>query len=213
MFIIKQPPVFIGRLFFYGINLLCLIETEKEMVRSVKVILVFCLVFLQGIYVHAFEHPVDKKKVNRLNSSAFLNQKNFYSTAIGIRGGYSSGITIKHFVKEDAAVEGIVSLRKNHVSILGLYEKHKYNALSVANLSWEYGLGGHAILFNDINDDRKNNDVFRNDIALGIVAVFGLEYVFGEIPFTLGIDVLPYFDFVGSRNSFLDGSIAFRYVF
>lgn len=45
-----------------------------------------------------------------------------YNTGIGLRAGYSNGLTIKHFIGERNAVEGIISSRWQGFNITGLYE-------------------------------------------------------------------------------------------
>lgn len=60
-----------------------------------------------------------------------------YTTGLGLRGGYTSGISIKHFVRSNAALEGILGTRWEGFSLTGLYEWHKPNALGVRQLTWE----------------------------------------------------------------------------
>lgn len=149
-----------------------------------------------------------------------------YTTAIGIRGGYTSGITLKHFVNSQAAVELIVGAsRWRGTSITGIYEWHKKNALEVPELSWVYGVGARLGFY----DGRYYYDGYRgpcNDprnpkcpaywddrafAAIGIVGIGGLEYKFKDAPLTIGIDLIPYFYFQHYRGNFIDGSLALRY--
>ena len=52
-----------------------------------------------------------------------------YNTGIGLRGGLSDGLTIKHFIEEKAAIEGILGSRWKGISITGLYEIHNQASL------------------------------------------------------------------------------------
>lgn len=149
-----------------------------------------------------------------------------YTTAIGIRGGYTSGLTLKHFVNNKAAVEIIVGAsRWRGTSLTGIYEWHKKNAFEVPELSWVYGLGAR-IGFYDGRDyydgyNGKCNDPRnpkcpsywgdRSFAAIGVVGIGGLEYKFKDAPVTIGVDLIPYFYFQHYRGNFIDGSIAIRY--
>ncbi len=149
-----------------------------------------------------------------------------YTTAIGVRGGYTSGITLKHFVNSKAALELILGAsRWRGTSITGIYEWHKKNALEVPELSWVYGLGARLGFY----DGRYYYDGYRgpcNDpsnpkcpnywgdrtfAAIGIVGIGGLEYKFKDAPLTIGIDLIPYFYLQHYRGNFLDGSFSLRY--
>ena len=139
-----------------------------------------------------------------------------YSTGIGLRGGWASGITIKHFISSNVALEGIIGTRWRGFNFTGLYELHKRNALGIARLSWEYGLGGRVGFYDgkyyrEWKDKKYYND--RSYTVVSVVGLLGLEYKFGEIPFTLGVDIMPYFDFIGRGDGFIDGSVSFRYIF
>ncbi len=138
-----------------------------------------------------------------------------YTTSIGVRGGFNSGISVKHFISSNSALEGIVGFRYHGINLTGLYELHKRNALGVSRLSWEYGVGASIGTYNGRNYSSWGNTRFddRNYTVVSIVGIIGLEYYFNEIPFTIGIDIMPYFDFIGNGNGFIDGNLAFRYVF
>ncbi|MFO7875535.1 MAG: hypothetical protein R6U55_03000, partial [Desulfovermiculus sp.] len=61
-----------------------------------------------------------------------------YNTGIGLRGGFANGLTIKHFVGEKAAFEGIVSTRWKGFQLTGLYEIHNV-AFQTERLKWYFG--------------------------------------------------------------------------
>jgi len=66
---------------------------------------------------------------------AFLNgNTQDYKTGIGLRGGFASGITIKHFVSSKAAFEAIIASRWRGLEVTGLYEIHG----RVINPSWVF---------------------------------------------------------------------------
>lgn len=140
-----------------------------------------------------------------------------YTTSVGIRGGFTSGISLKHFITSTAALEGIVGTRFNGLSITGLYEIHKANALQVPNLTWEYGIGGRLGYYYGRNYYRGRPHGWdgRYLTAVGVVGIIGLEYRLDEIPFTVSLDLMPniylnHWDY-GFRN-FIDASFSLRYI-
>lgn len=104
-----------------------------------------------------------------------------YNTAIGVRLGpntaaISPGFTIKHFLNENSAVEGIVGIN-NGLGLCALYEWH-HPIESVANLQWFIGAGGYA--------------AFRSETTfIGAAGIVGLDYKFDEIPLNLSLDWKP----------------------
>jgi hypothetical protein len=104
-----------------------------------------------------------------------------YKTAVGIRLGPNSaaiapGFTVKHFLNEKHAVEGIIGF-KDGVGICGLYEwYHPVN--SVEHMQWFIGAGGYA--------------AYRTKTAyIGGAGIVGLDYKFPEIPLNISIDWKP----------------------
>jgi hypothetical protein len=66
-----------------------------------------------------------------------------HGTGIGVRGGLSNGLTVKHFIGEKTAIEGLLASRWGGLNITGLYEIHNAAAFDVSRLNWYYGLGAH----------------------------------------------------------------------
>ena len=173
---------------------------------------------------------------NRNNSSRNSGQRSSnssgsaagaYTTGIGIRfGGWESGLTVKHFIKKTAAIEGILSTGWHYrgTRITGLYEIQK-SINGAGGLSWFYGVGGHLGFYNEsywYKGDCKNGQYeyqgrwYNCDgtrTTLGIDGIIGLEYFFGEIPFTIGIDIKPSIDLIGWGSRFGDSAFTARYVF
>lgn len=137
-----------------------------------------------------------------------------YSTGIGLRGGIASGLTIKHFIKSDAAIEGIISSSFKHrgTVITVLYEKHA-QAFNTRGLQWYYGLGGHVGFHDGHNYYHKGHEHYNDHVvALGVDGVLGLEYYIRDIPFTIGADIKPYIN-IPSGGGYWDSALHVRYVF
>jgi len=141
---------------------------------------------------------------------AFSNAQD-YNTGIGLRGGLSNGLTIKHFLGEKTAIEGILSSRWKGFNITGLYEIHK-QAFDTERLNWYYGVGGHVGFWNGNDVDWVNdNDDYT---VIGIDGILGLEYNFKEIPINLSVDWKPAMNIIGYSGFWGDGgALSIRYIF
>jgi len=130
-----------------------------------------------------------------------------YETGIGLRGGFSSGFTLKHFVSKKSAFEGIIAMNAGSsrgFDLVGLYELHNL-AFDVEHLNWYYGFGAHIGTFNDNNDSGTN---------LGIDGILGIEYNFSEAPINIGLDWKPVFNVFGNTGLHPDGgALSVRYIF
>lgn len=134
-----------------------------------------------------------------------------YTTGIGLRGGFGTGITIKHFLNGKAAVEGIFDSRWHGVSVTGLYEIHN-RAFDTDRLNWYYGVGGHLGFWDGKYYRDYNNNL--NYTIIGVDGILGLEYNFKDIPFNISIDWKPAINLTGSSGFYGDGgAISLRYIF
>ena len=91
-----------------------------------------------------------------------------YKTGIGARVGFFNGLTVKHFVNRNNAVEGILNFRWDGVIITGLYEWQ----YQLPNASFEYylGVGGHIGIFDDYewDDDDDASTIVGLDLIIGL---------------------------------------------
>lgn len=140
-----------------------------------------------------------------------------YKTGVGLRAGWSNGLTVKHFMKQGVAIEGILTTRWRGFLVTGLFEKH--GRLKVNELQWFVGLGGHIGFWNEgWRKGSKNHPWFDNDkdtyTAIGLDAIIGLEYAFKEIPFSLSLDWKPVINLSGGNGFWGDeAAISIRYTF
>ncbi len=140
-----------------------------------------------------------------------LSSAQEYNTGIGLRGGLSQGLTLKHFVRSKAALEGILSTRWSGFVITGLYEVHNI-AFDVDRLRWFYGGGGHIGFWNGNNVTW--GDAGSSYTVIGIDGILGIEYSFSEAPINIGIDWKPAINLVGYTGFWADGgAISIRYIF
>jgi hypothetical protein len=152
-----------------------------------------------------------------------------YKTGIGLRFGAEGGFTIKHFINDGRALEGLVSRGWGYggFRITGLYEIQKPFP-DVAGLDWFFGAGAHVGFYDgryygyygyynggyyDKHGNWHPNGYHDYYTSIGIDLILGLEYQIPDIPLTVGIDIKPYIDLFGRTDHFADGALSLRYIF
>lgn len=128
-----------------------------------------------------------------------------YNNAIGIKF-YPTGITFKHFLSDNKAIEGIGYFYKYGTRITGLYEI--YNPIEALDgLQWYYGFGAHVGFI-----DSK----YGGSTALGLDGVIGLDYKVAELPIDLSLDFQPSLElgsFYGDNRLQGWGGLGIRFTF
>lgn len=127
-----------------------------------------------------------------------------YKTALGVKLLDGAGITLKHFINERDALEGIGFFWSQGTRITGLYELH-YDINGAPGLKWYVGPGAHLGFYNT----RYGNGSFA-----GIDGVLGLDYKINNAPINLSLDWQPSFEF-GTGRGFTGswGGLGVRYTF
>lgn len=134
-----------------------------------------------------------------------------YDQALGLRGGYSGGITYKNTLGGHRAFEGILSTRYRGVKFTGLYQIHK-PAFRTKNFHWYYGAGAHVGFYDNRYYFGPDGEVYRGPVtSVGIDGILGLEYQIPEIPFLVSIDVKPFWDIIYPGPSYWDAGLSLRY--
>ncbi|HLT08606.1 MAG TPA: hypothetical protein VK014_13835 [Cyclobacteriaceae bacterium] len=116
-----------------------------------------------------------------------------YQTGVGLRLGVSNGLSVKHFVSDRAAVEGLLHTRWRGLMITGLYEVHQ-DIQDAPGLRWFYGGGAHIGTWNGKRghpDWRHNHNGYT---VFGIDGIIGLDYTFASAPINLSLDYKPAFN-------------------
>ncbi len=134
-----------------------------------------------------------------------------YNTGIGLRLGFFSGVSVKHFVGANTALEGILSSRWRGFNITGLYEWHLYDVFDADRLNFYYGFGAHLGFW---NGDYVSWGYRTSYTVLGIDGILGLEYNFEDAPINLSLDWKPAFNIIGNSEFWGDGgALSVRYIF
>ena len=148
--------------------------------------------------------------ITALCVNAQMNEGSDYKTALGVKV-YPGAITLKHFIANNRAVEGLGYISSDGFRLTGLYELH-YDITSVQGLKWYVGGGGHVGVW---SDTWKTRYPTRNDgLAIGVDGVLGLDYKITGAPLNLSFDWQPSFNLIG-HNYFEGGwgGIGIRYTF
>lgn len=118
------------------------------------------------------------------------NLTHSYTTALGVKvWGDGGGISLKHFVSENHALEGIGYFWNGGTRITGLYE-FNFDIDGAPGLKWYIGPGAHIGFYNQ----PYNNDT-KTGTFVGIDGVLGLDYKFNKAPINMSLDWQPSIEF------------------
>lgn len=133
-----------------------------------------------------------------------------YKTGIGFRGGSQSGLTVKHFMSEKSAFEGLVATRWGGFYLTGLYEVvGPY--FGVEGFNWYMGAGAHVGF---LDGDNSRFEDGEDHTVGGLDGIIGFEYKFEGAPICLGLDWKPQYDFIGDTYFVADDfALSIRFTF
>lgn len=144
-------------------------------------------------------------------STAIAVNAQDYNTGIGVRGGFSNGLTVKHFLDNNSAIEGILTSRWRGFNITGLYEIHA-QAFNTPRLNWYYGFGGHIGFWDGYRDHPWFED--GTYTVVGIDGILGIEYNIDAIPFNISLDYKPALNLIGYTGFWGDEvALSIRFIF
>jgi hypothetical protein len=127
-----------------------------------------------------------------------------YRTALGVKVWDGGGISFKHFLNGNKALELIGYFWNQGTRITGLYEIHG-PINGATGLQWYIGPGAHIGFYNTKNGDGA---------FIGIDGVLGLDYKFNGAPINVSLDWQPSIEF-GDGRGFIGswGGLGIRYTF
>lgn len=126
-----------------------------------------------------------------------------FKYAAGIRAGYTGGVEFRIYTDDLNSYKFLLGARGNGAAFHALKEFHMPDLFSFTDqLNFVYGAGVH--MGYEHWDQRYYNYhtsyyVTRTAFIAGFDGLAGLEYIFREVPVSLGIEVKPYFDFFGKE--------------
>jgi len=141
------------------------------------------------------------------------NETSSYRTALGVKvGGGGGGISLKHFVGNNNALEGIGYFGHYGFRLTGLYEFHS-DFEGAPGLKWYIGPGAHVGFYNNGYYYDDNGNRYGSSSYVGVDGVIGLDYKFTGAPLNLSLDWQPSFEFGESRGFYSWGGLGIRYTF
>ena len=137
-----------------------------------------------------------------------------YQTAVGLKVA-PTAITVKHFHRDDRAIEGLLYLWRYGTRITGLYEFH-WDINALPGLKWYVGPGAHIGFWSNRWEERYPG--FEGGAYFGIDGVLGLDYKIDNAPINLSLDWQPSFNFGDGPSAYYGfysgfGGLAVRYTF
>jgi hypothetical protein len=127
-----------------------------------------------------------------------------YRTALGVKVWDGGGISFKHFLNDNNALELIGYFWSHGSRVTGLYEIH--GPISGATgLKWYIGPGAHVGFY---------NTKYGDGAFIGVDGVLGLDYKFRGAPINMSLDWQPSLEF-GDNRGFIGswGGLGIRYTF
>ncbi|MBS1948003.1 MAG: hypothetical protein JST47_09575 [Bacteroidetes bacterium] len=128
-----------------------------------------------------------------------------YKVAIGIRLSsaaptLSNSVSIKYFMNDRNALEGLVSFGPTRFGVGGLFEMHQLIG-NVPAFTWFYGGGGYV-------------GFQSGNTYLGPTGIIGLDYKFQNAPINLSLDWKPELDILPAINFVPDAfAVTARFTF
>jgi hypothetical protein len=124
-----------------------------------------------------------------------------YMHSVGIRAGFSSGISYKGFrLHRMGAIEGSILYNRHGFNLSALYEQH-----------WEPFRDEKMRLY--LGGGAFGGD-WDEEFSLGVLAVAGIEYTFRDQPINISLDWRPMLNvYRVFGTDFLDFGLCIRYRF
>ncbi|MDX2249279.1 MAG: hypothetical protein SF052_20995 [Bacteroidia bacterium] len=129
-----------------------------------------------------------------------------YTSALGLRTGSDSGISLKHFFAENTALEGMLVYRQTGFRVVGMVEQQFFLGRHSSSALY-FGLGGHLGYSGLVAPEQTPRQV------AGLDFLVGFEYVFPHSPLVFAFDLKPLvelrYDPVFSGNN---AAVSLRYI-
>ncbi|MBN1987112.1 MAG: hypothetical protein JW761_12455 [Prolixibacteraceae bacterium] len=151
---------------------------------------------------------------------ALFSNAQGYQHAVGIRGGLSSGFEYRFYTDDTNSYKILLSTRDRGLQLHALKEFHRFDLFDFSEqLVFFYGAGIHGgyetwdVVHYDTNSRWYSK---KTSLIAGLDGLAGLEYVFYEIPLSVGLEAKPYFELFG-RETFdvqlFDFAFTVKYLF
>jgi hypothetical protein len=126
-----------------------------------------------------------------------------FKQAVGIRAGLTAGFEYRVYTDELNSYNFLVGSRERGLIVHALREFHRYELFEFTDqLNFVFGAGLHAGYERWDQQYVTYNSVYyqtRTAFIAGLDGLAGLEYMFQEVPISLGLEAKPYFDLFGKE--------------
>jgi hypothetical protein len=145
-----------------------------------------------------------------ITKSSAQSMGSSYETAVGVKF-WPGALSIKHFVQDNTALEGLANFWDHGFRFTGLYELHG-DINGAPGLKWYVGPGAHLGWY---NGNWHHGDYYYSDggFSLGIDGVLGLDYKINGAPIALSLDINPYLELANHTYVDVWGGLGVRYTF
>lgn len=124
-----------------------------------------------------------------------------FKQAVGVRAGLTSGFEYRVYSNELNSYKFLIGSRERGVIAHAIREFHRYELFDFTDqLNVVFGAGLHVGYERWDQQYVTYNSVYyqtRTAFIAGLDGLAGLEYMFREVPVSLGIEAKPYFDLFG----------------
>ena len=133
-----------------------------------------------------------------------------YRTAIGVKF-WPGALSVKHFIRDNRALEGDLYFWGHGFRFTGLYEVHG-DINGAPGLKWYVGPGAHFGVYNEYwhRGDHYYDD---GDASFGIDGVLGLDYKINGAPINLSLDINPFLEILSHPYVDVWGGLGIRFTF
>ena len=155
--------------------------------------------------------------------SAVVSNAQGYRHAIGLRAGYSAGFEYRYYIYDESSYKFLLSTRNHGLQIHAMKEFHRYDLFDFSEqLVFFFGYGIHVgyqswdVAHHHCDDCNTRWYSTNTAFIAGADGLAGLEYIFYEVPVSLGIEVKPYLDLFGRKSLKLqpfDFAFTIKYLF
>jgi len=129
-----------------------------------------------------------------------------YKASAGVRLGTYFSVSVKSFISEKGALEGIGGISRvggqSLITVGAFFKIHNQFASDIPTLKWYFGGGSFVAL--------GSSDINTN---VALTAIIGLEYTFDSSPINIFIDGIPFVSLINSRRFDAEASMGVRYIF
>ena len=131
----------------------------------------------------------------------FVAYSQEFRHAVGIRAGYTGGVELRLYSDDLNSYKFLLGWRNQGAQIHAIKEFHKFDLFTFTDrLTFVYGAGvhmGYERWDQQYYNYNTSYYVTRTAFIAGVDGLAGLEYLFHEVPISLGLEVKPYFDLFG----------------